>query len=267
MKFAFTTFACPKLDFIQVVEVAVKLGFDGIEFRCDALHDHRVEAWSVTSERKEFRRLLEKRAMNVCCLATSLRMIEPDVLEPLRERLELASDLDCPLLRVFGGPVPDGVDRRHYHSDLVDHLRIAAEAADEFEVTLALETHDGLSRGRDMADVVRKVNHPRVRVLYDPLHPFRKGETPSETFSALGDLIVHVHLHDGLNDDQRVIVRPVGGGDLPLSDICQRLKVAEYDGYMVGEWFYEEYGLTTLESLERYQADLATLGLLQVDEL
>lgn len=259
MKTAFTTFACPKLDFLEVVELAVRFGFDGIEFRCDGLHAHRVEAWSVDTERAEFRRILRKRSVQACCLSTSLQMIDREVMEPLRERIELASEIDCDLVRIFGGPVPDGVDRRLYHSDLVDNLRRAVEIAEEFNVRLALETHDGLSLGEHIGQVLRAVDHPKLGVLYDPLHPFRKGESPAQTFAGMGDRIFHCHMHDGSADPEQVIIRPVGEGDLPLTDIVQRLQIAGYDGYLAGEWFFEEYGIDTRESLERYLDDLQKL--------
>lgn len=256
LKTGFSTFACPTWDFIQVVDVAAKMGFDGVEFRCDALHAHRVEAWSVLSERKEFRRLLTKRGVEICCLATSLQMIERDVMDALTERIELAHELDCPRVRVFGGPVPDGVSRAIYHSDLVDQLRRAADIAEEFNVALVLETHDGLSRASDVAAVLRELEHPKLKVLYDPIHPLRSGESVSATFSAMGDLLDHCHMHDGLVDPNQVVVCRMGQGQLPLTEIIDWLQTAQYQGYVVGEWFYEEYGLTPEESLEAYLDDL-----------
>ena len=43
MKFAFMTFSCPDLDLDQVLAMAREFGYDGIEPRVSANHQHGVE--------------------------------------------------------------------------------------------------------------------------------------------------------------------------------------------------------------------------------
>ena len=42
MKISFMTFACPTYTFDQVVSLALRHGYGGIEFRCDSDHKHGV---------------------------------------------------------------------------------------------------------------------------------------------------------------------------------------------------------------------------------
>ena len=43
MKYAFMTFSCPELDLDGVLDLAGRMGYDGIEPRLDSKHAHGVE--------------------------------------------------------------------------------------------------------------------------------------------------------------------------------------------------------------------------------
>jgi hydroxypyruvate isomerase len=45
-------------------------------------------------------------------------------------------------------------------------------------------------------DLVREVNEPSVRVLYDMYHSIVMGEEPAEILDGWGDLVGHVHIAD-----------------------------------------------------------------------
>ncbi len=87
------------------------------------------------------------------------------------------------------------------------------------------------------------------------------GEDLATSFAHLQGRLRHVHLHDGLKREDLVVVRPLGEGDLPMSETFRRLRQSGYDGFLCGEWFHDQYGPTPDEALERYAADINELAI------
>ena len=57
MKYAFMTFSCPELGLDEVLRLAGRLGYDGVEPRIDCEHKHGIEIDTGAAARNEFRRL------------------------------------------------------------------------------------------------------------------------------------------------------------------------------------------------------------------
>jgi len=146
MRISFMTFACPAYTFDQVVALARRHGYGGIEFRCDSDHKHGVMVESSKAQRAEFRRKLGEAGLEACCLATSLQFVKNEAVEQALARIELAVDMGCPGLRVFCGPLPEGVSIDEAILRVARNLRRVAECALHAGVRLWLETHDSVSR-------------------------------------------------------------------------------------------------------------------------
>jgi len=262
MKIAFTTFACPNWSLRQVLKAATKHQYHGVELRLDAGHGHGVEAWTSAAERKIFKEHLGKTDVKIACLASSLQFIVEGIVDHALERIKLAADVDAPALRVFCGPLPEGT--QHFEEvapRVTRQLREAAEAADVMGVQLWVETHDSLSRGADMANLVRMVDRANVGVCYNNLHPIRRGEALESTMAHLAGMIRHVHLHDGLNRPDKVIITPMGIGDMPIDEVILALRNLGYTGYLCGEWFHKQYGDRPDDALELYSHEVRNLTL------
>src|SRR5918912_1466159 len=120
MKYAFTTLACPAWSIEQVVEAATTLGYDGVELRLldGAVIDPGADRAKVEQAVARYRAA----GVEVCALDSSCTFNHAD--PGARERevsdllrwVDLAEDLQVPLVRVFGGharplwptgPLPD----------------------------------------------------------------------------------------------------------------------------------------------------------------
>ncbi len=260
MNLSFTTFACPNWRFNQIIDVAAQYGYHGIEFRCEAGHRHGVEITTAKSQRNRMREQLEKAGITPCCLGLSLKLIEDDFLEQLPIRLELAVDLGCPGLRVFCGRADESVGRQTHIERGARALRAAADLASDAGVEIWLETHDWASRATDAAAIVRMADHESAGINYDNMHPYRMGEPLDATIAELGTLVRHTHFHDGLADQEKVVVRPIGEGDLPIDQMFLALIQMGFDGYLSGEWFYDQYGEDPDTALAAYHKDLIDLA-------
>ncbi len=261
MKLSFTTFACPNWSLRQIIRTAARYQYQGIEFRIDAGHAHGVEAWASVAERKKFRELIEAADLRVSCVATSLQFVLDNVVDQAAERIKLAAEVGSPGLRVFFGQLPEGMTSIEEATErVVRQLTEAAEVAQMLEVELWLETHDLVSRGADAAAVVRAVDHPNVGVCYNNLHTIRHGEALETSIAHLSPMIRHVHLHDGLNLPEKVIVKPVGEGDMPMDDTMLSLINIGYAGFLSGEWFHDQYGDLPDNAIEQYSHEMHMLA-------
>jgi sugar phosphate isomerase/epimerase len=260
MKLSFMTFACPDWPLTEVVQAARRHGYHGVELRVGAHHHHGVEVDIDRDRRREFARVFEGEGVEPCCLATSLQFIHAAAAQDAPALIDLASEIGCPALRVFCGPLPESVALADAAGRVAENLRHAAHAAVQSGVQLWLETHDTYCKAADAAAAVRHADHPALGINYDNMHPYRKGESVEETFAALGDLIRHTHFHDALNHPDQVVIKPVGEGELPIDDMFAALAKTGYAGYLSGEWFGPMYGADPDTALARYRDDMTRLA-------
>jgi D-psicose/D-tagatose/L-ribulose 3-epimerase len=83
----------------------------------------------------------------------------------------------------------------------VEHLRAAADYADERGVTLVVEYLNRfemylVNTAADAAELVREVDHPRCRLMYDTFHAHIEEKDPRAALQACQDVLVHVHLSE-----------------------------------------------------------------------
>ena len=260
MKLCFTTFACPHWSLREVVEVAAKHRYQGIEVRTDAGHAHGVEVWSSVTERKKFREMAEKSDLSIACVATSLQFVVEGIVEQAEQRIKLASEVGAPGVRVFFGELPEGMETMDEAMErVVRQLREAAEIARGYETEIWLETHDTISRGADAAAVIRAVDHPNLAICYNNLHPIRRGESLETTIAHLAPMIRHVHLHDGLNLPDKVIITPMGEGEMPMDETFLALLNNGYTSFLGGEWFHNQYGTLPNDAIELFSHEMYTM--------
>jgi fatty-acyl-CoA synthase len=247
MRFAFSTLGCPAWSVDQVIAAAVRMGYDGVEWRLldgnviDPVTDRRQMEHAV----KECR----TRGIAVCALDTSCRfnLRAPSdrgvQVTSLLRWIELAHAVEVPLLRVFGGANQTGEDPTPSDGDVngwvVAALRAAAPAAEAAGVTVALETHDAFSSARRTAAVLREVASTHVGALWDSHHPYRVGETPEEVVDALDSHLVHVHVKDARRREPGSAnweLVMLGEGEVPVREQLASLARRQYSGWICVEW-------------------------------
>jgi sugar phosphate isomerase/epimerase len=139
--------------------------------------------------------------------------------------LRLAHALGAGGLRVFPGGTDAAAAAR----------RIRAALGDSPGTALVLvETHDELPTGAAVARLLDAAGVPaRTGAIWDVLHPWRHGERPGDTLSALGGRLSYVQIKDAAPD-----LTPVQlcTGTVPLDEIGALLRAAGYDGWASLEW-------------------------------
>jgi sugar phosphate isomerase/epimerase len=245
MKYAFMSFSCPRLSLAEMLTLAARLGYDGIEPRLSAGHAHGIETTMSSAARQVVRRQVAESGIALACLATGLTFADPvkvaASIEEARRCIALAADVRCERLRIFGGALPDGLSREQAIDGMAAALSSIAAEAGAAGVTLCLETHDDWTDPAHVAEVMRRVDHPAIAVNWDVMHPVRQSKVSMDAASeALRPWIRHVHFHDGADasaDDAPVLVlKPVGEGVIDHRRAVELLEDAGYDGYLSGEW-------------------------------
>lgn len=265
MKYAFMTFSTPKLTLQENLEVAKRFGYSGIEPRLDSSHAHGVEVAATPEQREAIRNAFADTDIACCCLATSCRFADPqtapEMIDQARQRIELAGDVGAPCLRVFGGPIPEGMDRPAAIDQVAAALQQLAEPAEQHGVSVCFETHDDWCNPEHVAAVLQNVNHPHIAANWDIMHPIRKGgATMDSAFQALKPWIRHLHIHDGTKPDP-LEMKPIGQGEIDHKRALELLKTLPYDGFISGEWInwspWQEHLPRELAMLKDYESQIA----------
>lgn len=260
MKIGFTTFACPQWDLTHVLDAANHYGYHGVEFRCDAGHEHGIETWRSSSERDDIRIALKNAHIEPACLATSLQFVDEIVLEQMEQRITLAADIGFRGIRVFCGKPHQSIPLEEALQRCAFYLRMAAEMGEEHGVEVWLETHDLVSCARDAATVLHRAAHHLIGLTYDTLNPVRRSEPFDLTLATIDRLVKHVHFHDGKADPDQLIVTQMGEGDVPMVEIFEALWKMGYEDYLCGEWFHNQYAEDPDDALDIYQQEVVELG-------
>lgn len=264
MQYSFMTFSCPELSLDQVLALAKKIGYDGIEPRVSSKHKHGVEFDASPAVRKEIRQKAEASGIRMACVATSCVYADPAktaaMIEDTHKAIDLAGDVGAPCIRVFGGIFPESVSREQAIDNVAKALDSVAEHAQQRQVVVCMETHDDWCDPAHVAAVMQRVNHPAIAVNWDIMHPVRSaGATMDQAFDVLKPWIRHVHFHDDqIIDGQRKLC-PIGQGPVDHRRAVQLLKAMPYRDFLSGEWIswepYETHLPRELATMKRYEEE------------
>ncbi len=247
MKLTFTTLGCPGWDLDTICRRAREYGFEGVDFRgyLDTLDVTFLPEF--TTGAAETRRRLADAGLAVSGIASSITVCDPAKraasLEEAQRTIAAAKALGTRNVRIYGG------------GDLNGHSRVelAIIGCEGIEQILALdgaqdlhwlfETHDNWIKSTDCKLLLDAIPSPAFGALWDIGHtPRVGGETPAETYAAIGPRVGNTHVKDAvyepghpkaMQDGWRYVVP--GTGQLPLAEAIHILREHGYDGWLTFE--------------------------------
>lgn len=243
MKLAFSSLSCPSCDVDALVRMALRYGFEGVELRTIQntinlweLPDFAPEALAATCCK------FKQAGLEVLVVGTSVSFAKPDPgnkerqLDLVRKFSAIAKGLDCPYLRVFGGPIPDGQTYSEVLNRDIEGYREAIQIAASYGVQLLFETHDDFSTSSSLLPLLEGVEG-EAGVIWDILHPYRFGESMEYTCQTLLPYIRHVHIKDSaVYSKSGFDIALPGEGTVPVRQAVSLLKNAGYNQYLCFEW-------------------------------
>lgn len=201
MKLSFMTFLYPQMSYEQVIAKGLQYGYEGIEWRAEANHQHGVELETSGAKIETIRKAVADAGLATSCLATSCKFCSPDKgerdrqLERLGQYCELAAAVGAPCVRIFGDPIPNtgrGARAESYRVQ-AEYLARAAEKAATCGVRLCLETHS-VFRAVDAAEVLFHAGYPKALWINWHLeHCIRHGEDVDEAYKHVKGRVTHAH--------------------------------------------------------------------------
>ena len=242
----------PGRDIHEVIKLFKTIGYDGIEVR--VAPDGQINSETLTDEEAEaIHREAKNAGMEFSCLTSYYQNFvdlekRQDVIAKLKRVIEIASILNCPMVRVYGGVEPNsqpGVWFNDVWTRTVTGIRETAEYAAKFGVRICIETHIG-SLTMSIRDVVRlleDVNMHNVGILFDYAWVELAGvEFGAEAVRRAARYIFHVHIKDWKLENRLPVKKTsclMGEGTVAWEEVLAELKRIGYTGYISDE--YEKY--------------------------
>lgn len=246
MKFSFSTLGCPDWGLDEILRRAGEYGFDGIAFRgLNGELDLTKVAEFQPDRRAETRAKIEAAGLETNMLLASTRMMAEAAdlaasQENAKGHIDIAADLGCPFIRVFGGAIPGGVAHATAVTRAGERLRELGDHAASRGVKVLLETHDDWIDPAFTRRALEAAGHPAVAALWDIHHPWRIAEKSLEgAWREIGKWVAAVDVKDSVADPgARMGYRYVklGEGQVPWHEALALLRREGYDGWLTFEW-------------------------------
>jgi fatty-acyl-CoA synthase len=152
-----------------------------------------------------------------------------------KDYIRLAEKLDVKYVRVLISP---NIRQEPVDTDEAAlRMRILCDYAKKHGVTVLVETNGVLADSDVMLKFIESISRENVGVLWDIHHPYRFfGEAPEDTYGKLKPYIKHVHVKDSVMQDDTVIYKIMGKGDIPVRKCLDLLRQGGYDGFVSLEW-------------------------------
>ena len=211
MRPGFMSSVCPKQTLPELIGMAQKYGYEGIEFRIDWEHGHGIELASSQDQLAVAQGMLEDSGIEATCIATGVKINSTDeadhtvARESMKRCIELAQSVGAGYLRVFGDRVPEDSEE-----DRLTALKLAAEScaavddhAGQHNVVVLIETHTNM-RADWAKQIVDDSAGKNVGVLWHIGHHISRGQSVDDVFSHISSEIKHVHFNvrsDGKADE------------------------------------------------------------------
>jgi sugar phosphate isomerase/epimerase len=237
-RLAFSTLAFPDADLITAVSLGRSWGYDGVELRL--IDGELIDSAMSSAARVRVKRTLAAAGLPAVAVDSSIQLTGEDPGAELRRFLELASEWEAPLVRVFGGALPaDGAGRRARLAAAARVLAAAAPVAERLGVGIGVETHDAFCASATVAELLALVDSAAVGAVWDSHHPHRAGERAADVWANLGSRILLAQVKDALPDPARedgwqLVL--LGQGEVPVRDMLGLLSAGSYRGWVSVEW-------------------------------
>ena len=237
-RIAFSTLAFPDADLATAVSLGRSWGYDGVELRL--IDRELINPAMPAAARARVKRTLASAGLPAVAVDSSIRLTGERPAAELRQFLELASDWEAPLVRVFGGALPgDGPGRQARLEAAARVLEEAAPAAERLGVAIGVETHDAFSASAVVAELLALVDSAAVGAVWDSHHPHRMGERAADVWANLGPRILLAQVKDarpdpGRDDGWQLVL--LGEGEVPVRDMLALLSAGGYQGWVSVEW-------------------------------
>ncbi len=247
MKLAFSTLGCPEWSWNEIIATAKDMRFDAVEIRGvrNELYGPKIKEFTPNNIDNTNKKLKEL-GVNIICLTSACYLYEEQnfdkYIEEGKEYIDTAAALNIPFVRVLGDKNPQPGENINDNT-VAKALEILGQYASNKSVTVLIETNGVYADTSRLKNLLDGINTENIGVLWDVHHPYRYySELPEKTLSNIGSYLKYIHLKDSiLEDNNKIIYKMMGYGDLPIKEIIKALNSIGYNGYLSLEWVRRWY--------------------------
>lgn len=180
---------------------------------------------------------MDKEGIKVSSIGSPIGKIKiTDEFEPHLEKLarviEIAKKLETRYIRVFSYYIDKGDDLEKWHDEVIFRMKKMAELAEKEGVVLLHENEKDIwGELPEQCDrIIREVNSPALRAVFDPANFIQAGATPyPNAYNIMKEHIEYMHIKDAVEDGHVV---PAGYGIGCIDKILADLKASGWTGFL-----------------------------------
>lgn len=193
------TLRLPSFD--RCIEVVAEAGYQGVELT------GYFQEWTPQEQRRLMAKMRSLGVMIDMLSGLQASFAIPNQMDEfvtkVRQHCHVANGLGCPQINIKSGKRLEGVAPQAQLAAAVDNLKRAADVAAENGINIVIEPIDLIENPTIFLtsvtggfEIVRAVNHPNVKVLYDFYHEQRAGGNLIEKLENNIDWVGLVHIAD-----------------------------------------------------------------------
>ena len=184
---------------------------------------------------------LKASGMGVSAIGSPIGKVKiTDAFEPHMERfrkaVKLAELFESPFIRIFSfyPPIEGGLMYAH-RDEVMRRLEAMVEYVENRDVVLVLENEGRIygEMGKECLDILRTVNSPKLRNVFDYANYVQCGQNPLNCWKTLKEYTVHLHVKDALFREGKVV--PAGQGDGCVAELLKDVWESGYRGFLTLE--------------------------------
>ena len=264
MKIAGHTMGTPEYTVTEAIKLFHDIGIDGAEIVVQDGYRSGISCACTKDELDAVKKAAEEYNIEICCLTPynsyfndlndELRNAE---IEGLSRVIDACEYLGAHYIRIYGGNLVAGDNDRlpERRARLVEAMRYLGDKAAAKDVTLVIENHFNTMcvSAKESASMIREINHPNVRILYDQANlSFTENEGYEEAITIQQEYVAYLHVKDlvfkegvSFSSDEvshpeeskrNVYTRIVGEGVIAWLEILKLIKEHGYDGWLSMEY-------------------------------
>jgi hydroxypyruvate isomerase len=243
----------PKLTFEQRIAKVAEAGYHAAELVGE------YDGWSPAAFARARQQLHSLGIVVDACSGIDASLCDPaqrdTLLQQIRAKLSVLAELECfRLILLTGNRVP-GLTHEQMRANCVEALKRAADLTAPQNIELLLENIDPeenpnyfLTSVAEGFQVIREVNHPRVKFLYDFFHEqIAEGNLIAKLEKNI-DLIGLVHVADVPGRHEP------GTGEINYANVIRKLGQLKYSRYVAMEFIPTGDAVVSLRAAREFAA-------------
>jgi sugar phosphate isomerase/epimerase len=248
----FHSVGLPARSLEEAVGMVAAAGYQAIELNAETLPwaPPHITPETGSAERRAVVSACQAHGLSIPAVGAHIAMVGADPAERAAAIafvdgcIDIAWDVDAPVVHILSGPLPDGIDRETAWGWFRTGVERTTAYASSRNVVLGIEAIAGhvFHAVDDYHRLRRELPGVPFKVNFDPSHLAVQHEDPMRVVRELGGEIAHVHLKDGIGLYPDFQFPPLGRGAIDFAAIAAGLRAGGYTGALSVEYEAQVYG-------------------------